>query len=187
MTFSDLNQAFGISKECEEQEALREAFTALVAEDQESGTPTFHSDTVREGLSIAESLEALNGADIPEWSAVSHILENPTRLNQEIIAQLLEQSNKEEPILEDQDDYGAYVALEAYYPEYKMVEGLTRMPLQGEQQTGTSGVQVWCKLAPNLHQTCTTIMFFSKKTSENFKKNIYLSFVAMIMYAKMFF
>ena len=57
-------------------------------------------------------------------------------------------------------------------------------------QTSTKLAPQGCKFGANLHQTCTKLappLCFFKKNIRKFQKKIYLSFVAMIMYAKMFF
>ena len=131
VSWQEVEEAFGILPDDPCAGELRTAF-ATITNDPSSEIPVFEASKFVNGASGAASLEALHYADIPEWKDVAFLTEEEMPMSQCVQSEAMQASRKEPPILEDQDDYGAYVAMEIYMPVCKVVEGLERLPWEGE-------------------------------------------------------
>ena len=129
VTVQDLEEAFGIPADHPETTHLAEAF---VGQQRKKTPPVFMTLENASGPSLTSSLTALKDTSIPEWSEVSYVTEDDSFMTECAINEQISYLSRELPMLEDQDEYGAYSALEAYYPECKLLEGVDRLPNSDE-------------------------------------------------------
>ena len=132
VTVQDLEEAFGIPADHPETNHLAEAFVAMSAEKEDTVPPVFMTLENVSGPSLTSSLNALKDTSIPEWSEVSYVTEDDSFMTECATNEQISYLSKELPMPEDQDEYGAYTALEAYYPECKLLEGVDRLPNSDE-------------------------------------------------------
>ena len=131
VSWQEVEEAFGILPDDPRASELQAAFSAITSESS-SKVPVFEMSKLINGATGAAGLEALNHVDIPEWKDVSFVTEDERLMSQCVLSEAMRAGRKEPPILEDQDDYGAYVAIEVYMPVCKVLEGLERLPWEGE-------------------------------------------------------
>eukprot|EP00435_Cladocopium_sp_Y103_P057491 s245_g19.t2 len=132
VTWNELEEAFGISSDHPDAAELAEAYTAITTETMDAVPPAFVTSDELNDPNWLQDVAALQGADIPTWSDVSFVTNVESFMSQSTAHEHLSHASREVPDLHDQDDYGIYVALEAYYPECKLFEGLDRLPNSDE-------------------------------------------------------
>lgn len=128
VTIQELEKAFGIPADHPNVNYLAEAFVAISAEEEDTVPPVFTTLEEISGPALTRSLKAMEEVAIPSWQEVAYVTEDDSFLSSNALLEQLQQVTNELPMLEDQDEYGAYAALEAYYPECKYLEGLDRLP-----------------------------------------------------------
>ena len=128
VTIQELEKAFGIPADHPNVNYLAKAFVAISAEEEDTVPPVFTTLEEISGPALTRSLKAMEEVAIPSWQEVAYVTEDDSFLSSNALLEQLQQVTNELPTLEDQDEYGAYAALEAYYPECKYLEGLDRLP-----------------------------------------------------------
>ena len=127
VTWRELCNTFGESIRQSEILPLQEAYEAVVNEE----APGRPQEFTLEQLKIEITAASMNQAEIPHWSQVGTDSECHWATETQL-RELTATCDVEEFVALDADEHGAYVALEAYGDMCKVIDGLDRLPEEGE-------------------------------------------------------
>ncbi|CAE7041822.1 unnamed protein product, partial [Symbiodinium sp. KB8] len=127
VTWRELCNTFGESIRQSEILPLQEAYEAVVNEE----APGRPQEFTLEQLKIEVTAASMSQAEIPHWSQVGTVSECHWATETQL-RELTATCDVEEFVALDADEHGAYVALEAYGDMCKVIDGLDRLPEEGE-------------------------------------------------------
>ncbi|CAE7203568.1 RE1 [Symbiodinium sp. CCMP2592] len=128
VAWSDLCAVFGDSIPPEDAASLTEAY--LASSSEPAPHPPGNIDLP--SMCSRRNLIAMSEAEIPNWHAVNGDSESSWATEAQMSTYLACADTASEAEVLDADEVGAYVALEVYGDMCKLVEGLSRLPEEGE-------------------------------------------------------